>query len=110
MLLSGIAYTAVTLRALRRHQRVVVENYSSLEQVNLKWLLGLTLAYGAIWVTAVMLEFAESAGWALPLAGDFVIALGITLVVCGIGYWGLRQPEIFRFTTAEHVVPAPGAD
>jgi AraC-like DNA-binding protein len=106
MLLSGIVYTAVTLQALRRHQRVVVENYSTLEHVSLKWLRGLAIAYGVIWVTAVGLEIAGPARWAMPFAADFLIALGITLIVCGIGYWGLRQPEIFRFATAEHAVPS----
>jgi AraC-like DNA-binding protein len=106
MLISGVAYTAATLLALHRHQRVVAENYSTLDRVNLTWLRGLTIAYGIIWLTAVGIEIAGSAGWIVPFDSDFLIALGITLVIYGIGYWGLRQPEIFRFATAEHEVPA----
>ncbi len=105
MLISGVAYTAATLLALHRHQRVVAENYSSLNRVNLTWLRGLTIAYGIIWVTAVGIEIAGSARWMVPFDSDFLIALGITLVIYGIGYWGLRQPEIFRFATAEHAIP-----
>jgi AraC-like DNA-binding protein len=30
----------------------------------------------------------------------------MALMVYGIGYMGLRQPEVFRFETAEHRVPA----
>lgn len=106
MLISGVAYTAATLLALHRHQRVVAENYSTLDRVNLTWLRGLTIAYGIIWLTAVGIEIAGTAGWTIPFDTDFLIALGITLVIYGIGYWGLRQPEIFRFATAEHEVPA----
>lgn len=104
MLISGVTYTAATLLALHRHQRVVAENYSTLDRVNLTWLQGLTIAYGIIWLTAVGLEIAGSAGWTIPFGTDFLIALGITLVIYGIGFWGLRQPEIFRFTTAEHAI------
>jgi AraC-like DNA-binding protein len=104
MLISGVAYTAATLLALRRHQHVVAENYSSLDRVNLVWLQGLTIAYGTIWLIAVGIEIAAAAGWAVPFASDLLIALVITLVIYGIGYWGLRQPEIFRFATAEHAI------
>lgn len=109
MLISGIAYTAAALRALQRHQRVVAENYSTLDHVNLKWLRGLAIVNGVIWLTAISLELAEPAGWSMPFASDFLIALGITLTVCGIGYWGLRQPEIFLFVTTEHAVPSIAA-
>ncbi len=105
MLVSGVAYTAATLLALHRHQRVVAENYSTLDRVNLRWLQGLAIAYGIIWLTAVGIEIAGTAGWTLPFDTDFLIALGITLVIYGIGYWGVRQPEIFRFATAEHAIP-----
>ncbi|MBK7594088.1 MAG: AraC family transcriptional regulator [Gemmatimonadetes bacterium] len=114
MLVSGVIYTAVTMLALQRHQRVVAENYSTLDRVNLNWLRGLALAYAMIWVSAVALGLAEPAGLSLPFSTDFLIAVGITLVIVGIGYWGLRQPEIFRFATAEHAIPvgvvAPATD
>lgn len=107
VLLSGVVYTVATLVALRRHQGVVAENYSSLERVNLQWLRWLALASALIWLTALVFEAADSAQWTVPLPGDFVVAVGITLVIHAIGFWGLRQPEIFRYVTAEHaVVPA----
>jgi AraC-like DNA-binding protein len=38
---------------------------------------------------------------------DELVTLAIALLVYAIGYMGLRQPEIFRYETAEHPVPTP---
>lgn len=109
VLVSGVAYTAATLLALHRHRQVVAQNYSSLERVNLDWLRGLAIAYGAVWLTAIALELGAQAGWDTPVESDLLLALGITVLICGIGYWGLRQPEIFRFATAEHAIASLAA-
>ena len=106
-LVSGICYAVATLLLLRRHRRVIAENYSSLERVNLMWLQWLALSGAAIWLLAVGLTVAEGVGAWSPLQGDQLIALSMTVMIYGIGYMGLRQPEIFRFATAEHAIPAP---
>jgi len=41
--------------------------------------------------------------------GDDVVSLAVVVLVYGIGYMGLRQPEVFRYETAEHPVAAPPA-
>ena len=46
---SGVAYTAATLIFLRRHLRRVKDSYSSVERVNLQWLVWLATASAAIW-------------------------------------------------------------
>lgn len=106
-LVSGICYAGATLLLLRRHRRVIAENYSSLERVNLAWLQWLALAGAAIWLLAVGLTLVEWIGPQSPLQGDRLIGLSMTVMIYGIGYMGLRQPEIFRFSTAEYAVPTP---
>lgn len=106
-LVSGIGYAVATLLLLRRHRRVIAENYSSLERVNLAWLQWLALAGAAIWLLAVGLTLVEWIGPRSPLQGDRLIGLSMTVMIYGIGYMGMRQPEIFRFATAEHAIPAP---
>jgi AraC-like DNA-binding protein len=106
-LVSGVCYAVATLLLLHRHRRVIAENYSSLERVNLMWLQWLALGGAAIWLLAVGFTLVERVGGWSPLQGDQLIALSMTVMVYGIGYWGLRQPEIFRFATAEYPVPAP---
>ena len=104
-LLSGVIYATVTLLFLRRHHELVKASYSSVERVNLRWLLWLCRGAAAIWVVAVLSNVLESTGIEKAGFGDDLIALAMAVMVYGIGYMGLRQPEIFRFDTAEYRVP-----
>ncbi|HTK50612.1 MAG TPA: helix-turn-helix domain-containing protein [Gemmatimonadaceae bacterium] len=104
-LLSGVIYATITLLFLRRHHELVRASYSSVERVNLRWLLWLCGGAAAIWTIAVLSNLLESVGLERAGFGDDVIALAMAVMVYGIGYMGLRQPEIFRYDTAEYRVP-----
>ena len=104
-LLSGVIYATITLLSLRRHHELVKASYSSVERVNLRWLVWLCSGAAAIWAIAVLSNVLESAGLERSGFGDDVIALAMAVMVYGIGYMGLRQPEIFRYSTAEYRVP-----
>lgn len=95
---SGIGYSIATFVYLRRHRRRIEHSYSNTSRVNLSWLLWLAGAAAATWLLATLLTFGE------PLRDDWV-SLAIAVVVYAIGYMGLRQPEVFRYETAEHPVP-----
>src|SRR5687768_3133010 len=58
-LFSGVAYSAATLLFLRRHRAIVAANYSSLERVNLNWLVWLAISAGVIWAVATALTLLE---------------------------------------------------
>ena len=107
---SGITYTAATIAFLRRHRDRVKEGYSSLERVNLRWLLWLGGAGAAIWLLAVASHLLSSAGVMRIGRGDDFVSLAVAVLVYGIGYMGLRQPEIFRYQTGEDPVPAQGSE
>jgi AraC-like DNA-binding protein len=94
---SGISYSVVTLLYLRRHRLRVRQSYSNIERVNLTWLLWLAGAAAAIWVMATSLKL----GGVGSRIRDDHISLAIAVVVYGIGYRGLRQPEIFTYDTVE---------
>ncbi len=106
MYVSGVTYTVLTIAFLRHHRDQVKESYSSLERVNLRWLVWLGTVGAAIWTLAVALFVLGSAGVEIGRGND-VIALAVAVLVYGIGYRGLRQPEIFRYDTAEYPVPVP---
>jgi AraC-like DNA-binding protein len=99
---SGMAYTAATVVHLRRHRRQIEDSYSNPARVNLRWLLWLAGAAAGIWIIATTLTITD---FGHRLREEHV-SLGIALVVYAIGYMGLRQPEVFRYETAEHPVPA----
>jgi len=104
-LLSGAIYATITLLFLRRHHEQVKASYSSVERVNLRWLQWLCWGAAVIWAIAVLSNVLESTGIEKVGFGDDVIALAMAVLVYGIGYMGLRQPEIFRYDTAEYRVP-----
>jgi len=104
-LLSGVIYATITLLFLRRHRDEVKASYSSVERVNLQWLMWFCAGAAGVWAIAVVTNALEATGIARLGVGDDLIALAMAVMVYGIGYMGLRQPEIFRFDTAEYRVP-----
>src|SRR5512146_1064204 len=107
----GVAYSAATVRYLVRHRRDVEQSYSNIDRVNLRWLLWLSASTGGIWVLVTGLKIAHVS----TAMRDGHVAIALALLVYGIGYMGLRQPEVFRYETAEppaaerEVEPAPAA-
>jgi AraC-like DNA-binding protein len=98
---SGIAYSGATALYLLRHRRDVEQSYSNTERVNLRWLLLLCAATGGIWVMVTGLKITHVS----TAMRDGNVAIAMALLVYGIGYMGLHQPEVFRYQTAEHSVP-----
>jgi AraC-like DNA-binding protein len=102
---SGIAYSAATALYLVRHRRNVKLSYSNTERVNLRWLLWLCAATGGIWVMVTTLKITHVS----TAVRDGHVAVTMALLVYGIGYMGLHQPEVFRYETAEFPLPTPDA-
>jgi len=92
-LVSGVTYATVTIVFLKRHRELVKESYSSTERVNLRWLLWLGSAAAIIWLLAVVFQVLESTGVLRVGRGDDVVTLAVAVLVYGIGYMGLRQPD-----------------
>ena len=97
---SGIAYSVATVRYLRDHRRRIKDSYSNTERVDLDWLLWLAAAAAGIWALATTTRLTVVGS---PVR-DELVTLAIALLVYAIGYMGLRQPEIFRYETAEHPI------
>jgi len=108
-LLSGVTYAVMTLRVVRRHRAIIKDSYSSLEHVNLQWLVRLAAAAAVIWGLAVVFDVTPLLHGPAFRRGDDVITLAIALLVYDIGYMALRQPEIFRFVTGEWPVGGAAA-
>lgn len=98
---SGIGYSIATVLYLRRHRRQVENSYSNTTRVNLNWLLSLTVAAFAIWILATTLRVTEVG----QRMRDDHVSLAMAILIYAIGYLGLRQPEVFRYETAEWPIP-----
>ena len=104
---SGIAYSVATVLYLRGHRHDVEDSYSNIERVNLRWLLWLSAATGGIWLMATALKLSHVS----TSLRDGPITFAMALLVYGIGYMGLRQPEIFRHAAVEfHEPEQPSAN
>lgn len=102
---SGVSYAAGTLLFLRRHRETVKASYSSLERVDLHWLLALGGAAAFIWMLALAFQLLQAMGGMRVERADDYVALAIAVLVYAIGWKGLRQPEVFRYETAEYAIP-----
>lgn len=99
---SGIGYAIATIAFLRTHEARVKDSYSTIERVNLQWVLRLALAAAAIWALATAFLLLGPVNEALAARGDDAVALAMAILVYWIGYKALRQPEIFAFATVDH--------
>lgn len=85
---SGIFYVTWTALLLRKHQRRIREQFSDLEKISLEWLRFLTIGMGIIWFLVI------AAG------NDRIVFMGIVLFVFLIGFFGIRQSDIFAHNEA----------
>ena len=79
---SGIVYILLSLFVLRRHRQAIVEQFSSVDKVNLVWLQNLIIGLSAIWVLVLI----GNDDWIFSAAVAFTFF---------IGFFGIRQGVIF---------------
>src|SRR6185436_3622215 len=61
-LLSGVIYATITLLFLRRHRDQIKASYSSVERINLHWLVLLSGGGAFIWLMAVTFQLLDTTG------------------------------------------------
>ena len=86
---SGVVYVIWSIILLRKHKYHILNNFSNLENVNLKWLQFLTIGIGGIWLLVIILE------------DDFFIFIGVVVFVILIGFFGINQGEIYTLKIAQ---------
>ena len=85
---SGAIYAVWSLIVLIRHKKMIQDNFSYTEKINLDWLLKLILGLAAIWAVVLMLDKDES------------IYVTTTLFVFFMGFFGFKQGAIFTNNTS----------
>jgi AraC-like DNA-binding protein len=69
---------------LRKHRNKVRDQFSDLEKVNLQWLRILTIGLGCIWLLVIFFR------------NDTLTMGGVVVFVFLIGFFGVRQADIFK--------------
>lgn len=94
--LSGPAYFAITILQLRKHGFTVFNNFSFSNDIDLGWLKKISYLFGFIWtaliIVAVIHHILHLFSMDFCLNGLF---LSLSVFVILIGYFGLKQKEIF---------------
>lgn len=93
IVLSGIAYTILSLRVLVNYKKLIKDNFSSIEKINLIWLFRLVFGLSCIWVLTFF-------------ADDEIIFSSVVLFVVFIGYYGIKQVGVFTNQQALEPTPA----
>ena len=91
MLVSAITYLVLIFFMIKRHQRDIKEFYSySSEKINLHWLRNLLIGMAVIWAVVIISDI-----WLEDMKSDEAIYVTVVLFVISMGYFGIRQGNIF---------------
>ena len=96
-----IVYLLLTIVTLKNYQGEVRSSFSSLEKINLKWLKNLILGNIAVWTIYSMIFLVMVFNFSpnLYFISYYAFGMAVSILVYSIGYFGLRQPEIFASAT-----------
>jgi AraC-like DNA-binding protein len=100
IILSGIGYVAISQILLQRHRKNIKEQFSSIEKINLNWLQYIVLGIGFIWIVVLSVNFfPEGFFKSYKVNSDIFIFAAVVLFVCFLGFFGLKQTNVFTAQT-----------
>ncbi|WP_024769830.1 helix-turn-helix domain-containing protein [Aquimarina macrocephali] len=85
--ISGIAYVFWSNILLIKHRKNIRDQFSDIEEINLKWLQFLTYGLGGIWSVVILTN------------NDTYIFIGVSVFVILIGFFGVQQRVVFNSKT-----------
>ncbi|MGW9686467.1 helix-turn-helix domain-containing protein [Flagellimonas sp. 2504JD1-5] len=93
---SAILYAIYAYRLLKRHKRLIDDNFSNDEKINLNWLRSFILGVGLIFITvALVLISRDIMGVEYPFNPEFIFYSMIVFCVLCLGYFGIKHQNIF---------------
>lgn len=100
VLLSGIIYSILAYRKLVKREKLVQENFSYNERIDMSWLRYSILGIMAVFIMAALVSILrEVIGFQFPFNADILFYSIIVAFVVYIGYSGIRQKGIFSNRT-----------
>ncbi len=90
--LSGVVYVIWSNLLLQNHKKRIRNQFSNIEDVNLKWLKFLTYGLGILWSLIIISQ------------NDTLIFIGISIFVILIGFFGIQQKSIFLTKEIEYKI------
>lgn len=87
--LSGVVYIIWSILLLRNHRKNILDQFSEIEQVNLKWLQFLIYGLALVWSVVIFSQ------------NDEFIFVAVVVFVILIGFFGIQQIDIFNNISAQ---------
>jgi len=98
-ILSGISYSILSYCKLVQRKKVVEENFSNNNRINLNWLRYTILGIVSVFITvAIVTILRKVLGFEFPFNADILFYSIIASFVVYIGYSGIRQQDLFLNT------------
>jgi AraC-like DNA-binding protein len=99
-ILSGIGYSLLSYRKLVQREKVVEENFSNSDRINLRWLRFAIIGIVSVFIMAAIVSvFREVLDFQFPFNADILFYSIIVGFVVFVGYSGIRQQDLFSNST-----------
>jgi AraC-like DNA-binding protein len=96
ILISGLSYSLLSYRLTIKHQHKIDKYFSYSEGIHIKWLRNCILSIGLVFLSATIIYILRDAfGVQFSFNVDYIIYLIIIGFVFYIGYFGIKQENIF---------------
>jgi len=98
-IVSGLTYSVISYRKLLRRKKLIFDNFSNNNRINLNWLQYAILGIGFVFITGTIITiFREVIGFEFPFNADILFYSIIVGFVVFVGYSGIRQQDLFSNT------------
>lgn len=95
-IVAAITYAILSFRLLKKHQKLIDENFSNPENINLNWLRSFIWGVALIFLTVtIVLISRDVMGVKYPFAPDYIFYSLIIFAILSLGYFGIRHENIF---------------
>ena len=96
IIISAIAYVIYSYRLLSKHKRLIENNYSNTDRINLNWLKSFIWGIAAIFITvSFVIVSRDVIGISYPFNPDLIFYSMIVFAILALGYFGIRHENIF---------------
>ncbi|MCT4643872.1 MAG: AraC family transcriptional regulator [Carboxylicivirga sp.] len=95
-IISGLGYSIVSFRKLIIRKRLIKDNFSYQNRINLNWLRNSVIGIGFVFLTVTIVSILrEVVGLEFTFNADILFYSIIVAFVFYIGYFGIRQKDLF---------------
>ncbi|MFY0650845.1 MAG: AraC family transcriptional regulator [Cyclobacteriaceae bacterium] len=93
---SAIGYTIFSYRLLKKHKKLIEDNFSNTEHISLNWLRSFIWGVALIFIAGIIVLISRNLlGITYPFNPDLIFYSMIVLAILSLGYFGIRHENIF---------------